>query len=107
MGIAGARKNGGPVDVNSMYRVGEGGKLEILVAGGKQYLIPGENGQVLSNRQITSGKGGGSVINMTFNTPIHLDGNGSMSEQDGQQLAKNIEQAIRAQIMKEQRLRGC
>jgi hypothetical protein len=107
LGIAGARKNGGPVDVNSMYRVGEGGKLEILVAGGKQYLIPGENGQVLSNRQITSGKGGGSVINMTFNTPIHLDGNGSMSEQDGQQLAKNIEQAIRAQIMKEQRLGGC
>ncbi|SCB88421.1 tape measure domain-containing protein [Gilliamella bombicola] len=104
--IAGARKNGGPVDANSMYRVGEGGKPEILVAGGKQYLIPGENGRVLSNRQITSGKGGGSVINMTFNTPIHLDGNGGMSEQDGQQLAKNIEQAIRAQIMKEQRPGG-
>ncbi|MCO6551491.1 MAG: tape measure protein [Gilliamella sp.] len=104
--IAGARKNGGPVDAGSMYRVGEGGKPEILVAGGKQYLIPGENGRVLSNRQITSGKGGGSVINMTFNTPIHLDGNGGMSEQDGQQLAKNIEQAIRAQIMKEQRPGG-
>ncbi|OCG40348.1 tape measure protein [Gilliamella sp. Bif1-4] len=106
LGIAGARKNGGPVDAGSMYRVGEGGKPEILVAGGKQYLIPGENGRVLSNRQITSGKGGGSVINMTFNTPIHLDGNGGMSEQDGQQLAKNIEQAIRAQIMKEQRPGG-
>jgi predicted nucleic acid-binding Zn-ribbon protein len=106
LGIAGARKNGGPVDAGSMYRVGEGGKPEILVAGGKQYLIPGENGRVLSNRQITSGKGGGSVINMTFNTPIHLDGNGGMSEQDGQQLAKNIKQAIRAQIMKEQRPGG-
>lgn len=31
-----------------MYRVGEGGK---------QYLIPGENGRVLSNRQITSNQG--------------------------------------------------
>ena len=103
--IAGARKNGGPVDGSKMYRVGEGGKPEILMQGGKQYLIPGENGRVLSNRQITSGKGG-SVINMTFNTPIHLDGNGGISEQDGQQLAKNIEQAIRAQIMKEQRPGG-
>ena len=103
--IAGARKNGGPVDGSKMYRVGEGGKPEILVQGGKQYLIPGENGRVLSNRQITSGKGG-SVINMTFNTPIHLDGNGGISEQDGQQLAKNLEQAIRVQIMKEQRPGG-
>ena len=53
--IAGARKNGGPVDANKMYRVGEGGKPEILMQGGRQYLIPGENGKVLSNRQITSG----------------------------------------------------
>ena len=53
--IAGARKNGGPVDANKMYRVGEGGKPEILMQGGRQYLIPGENGQVLSNRQISSG----------------------------------------------------
>ena len=104
--IAGARKNGGPVDGSKMYRVGEGGKPEILMQGGRQYLIPGENGRVLSNRQITSGKGGGSVINMTFNTPIHLDGNGGISEQDGQQLAKNLEQAIRVQIMKEQRPGG-
>lgn len=105
--IAGARKNGGPVDANSMYRVGEGGKPEILVAGGKQYLIPGENGQVLSNRQITSGKGG-SNVNLTINMPLNVGDtdSGGMSEQDGQQLAKNIEQAIRAQIQKEQRPGG-
>jgi hypothetical protein len=106
LGIAGARKNGGPVDANSMYRVGEGGKPEILVAGGKQYLIPGENGRVLSNRQITSNGKGGSNINLNINMPINIDGGGGMSEQDGQQLAKNIEQAIRAQIMKEQRPGG-
>jgi tape measure domain-containing protein len=105
LGIAGARKNGGPVDAGSMYRVGEGGKPEILVAGGKQYLIPGENGRVLSNRQITNGKGGSSV-NLTINMPINIGDGGGMSEQDGQQLAKNIEQAIRAQIMKEQRPGG-
>lgn len=55
--IAGARKNGGPVAANSMYRVGEGNKPEILMQGGRQYLIPGENGQVLSNRQINSDNG--------------------------------------------------
>ncbi|MCO6540628.1 MAG: hypothetical protein J6569_10955, partial [Gilliamella sp.] len=106
LGIAGARKNGGPVDAGSMYRVGEGGKPEILVAGGKQYLIPGENGRVLSNRQITSNGRGGSNMSLHFNMPINIDGGGGMSEQDGQQLAKNIEQAIRAQIMKEQRPGG-
>ena len=103
--IAGARKNGGPIDGSKMYRVGEGGKPEILVQGGRQYLIPGENGRVLSNRQITSGKGG-SNINLTINMPVNVGDSGGMSEQDGQQLAKNIEQAIRAQIMKEQRPGG-
>ena len=88
-----------------MYRVGEGGKPEILMQGGRQYLIPGENGQVLSNRQITSGKGG-SNINLTINMPVNVGDSGGMSEQDGQQLAKNIEEAIRTQIMKEQRPGG-
>ena len=103
--IAGARKNGGPVDGSKMYRVGEGGKPEILVQGGRQYLIPGENGRVLSNRQITSGKGGSSV-SLTINMPVNVGDSGGISEQDGQQLAKNLEQVIRAQIMKEQRPGG-
>ncbi|WDM18473.1 tape measure protein [Gilliamella sp. B3022] len=103
--IAGARKNGGPVDANSMYRVGESGKPEILMQGGKQYLIPGENGQVLSNRQITSGRVG-SNVNLTINMPLNIGDNGGMSEQEGQRLAKNMEQAVRAQIMKEQRPGG-
>ena len=103
--IAGARKNGGSVMANNAYRVGENGKPEILMQGGKQYLIPGENGRVLSNRQITSGKGGSSV-NLTINMPVNIGDSGGMSEQDGQQLAKNLEQVIRAQIMQEQRPGG-
>ena len=103
--IAGARKNGGSVLANNAYRVGEGGKPEILMQGGKQYLIPGENGRVLSNRQITSGKNGSS-INLTINMPVNVGDSGGISEQDGQQLAKNLEQVIRAQIMKEQRPGG-
>lgn len=103
--IAGARKNGGPVNANDAYRVGENGKPEVFMHGGKQYLIPGENGKVLSNRQITSGKGGSSV-SLTVNMPVNVGDSGGMSEQDGQQLAKNLEQAIRAQIQKEQRPNG-
>ena len=103
--IAGARKNGGSVMANNAYRVGENGKPEILMQGGKQYLIPGENGRVLSNRQITSGKNGSS-INLTINMPVNVGDSGGISEQDGQQLAKNLEQVIRAQIMQEQRPGG-
>lgn len=63
MALAGARYNGGPVSANSMYRVGEGGKPEIFKASnGSQYMIPGDNGRVISNRDIQGDGGGGSVI---------------------------------------------
>ena len=63
MALAGARYNGGPVSANSMYRVGEGGKTEIFKASnGSQYMIPGDNGKVISNRDMQGDGGGGSVI---------------------------------------------
>ncbi|WP_423827164.1 tape measure protein [Serratia marcescens] len=55
----GARYNGGPVSAGAMYQVGERGKPEIYQAStGKQYMIPGDNGKVISNKQMT---GGGSA----------------------------------------------
>lgn len=55
--IAGARKDGGPVSAGEMYRVGEGGKPEIFKASnGNQYMIPGDNGKVISNRDISGGQ---------------------------------------------------
>lgn len=64
MAVAGARYNGGPVDAGSMYRVGEHGKPEIFQASnGSQYMIPGDNGRVISNRDMHgSGSGGSSVV---------------------------------------------
>lgn len=63
--LAGARKNGGPVDAGSMYRVGEGGKPEIFKANnGRQYMIPGDNGKVISNKDM---QGGGMNVNVVFN----------------------------------------
>ncbi|NIE98459.1 tape measure protein [Pantoea sp. Acro-805] len=59
----GGREKGGPVDGNSIYRVGEGGKPEIFKASnGNQYMIPGDNGSVISNKDIGGSSGGGGVI---------------------------------------------
>lgn len=69
LAIAGAREHGGPVNASSMYRVGEGGKPEIFKASnGSQYMIPGDNGSVISNKDIgsTGGAGGGLVMNFNF-----------------------------------------
>ncbi|HGH0375322.1 TPA: tape measure protein [Yersinia enterocolitica] len=63
LALAGARKNGGPVSAGSMYRVGEGGAPEIYQAGtGKQYMIPGDNGKVISNKDMQGGSGGGGTV---------------------------------------------
>ncbi|MFP1868686.1 tape measure protein [Lonsdalea quercina] len=59
----GGRENGGPVSADSMYQVGEGGKPEIFKASnGNQYMIPGDNGSVISNKDIGGASGGGGVI---------------------------------------------
>ena len=71
----GAREHGGPVSASSMYRVGEGGKPEIFKANnGSQYMIPGDNGRVISNRDI--GGGGGA-----FNYSPVIQVNGDPTEQ--------------------------
>ena len=73
----GGRENGGPVSASSMYRVGEGGKPEIFKASnGSQYMIPGDNGRVISNRDIG---GGGGAFN--FSPVIHLNGDYSAQQQ--------------------------
>jgi len=77
MAVAGAREHGGPVNGNSMYRVGEGGKPEIYKASnGNQYMIPGDNGRVISNSDIGRTDGGASfnpTMNLTINTTGGID----------------------------------
>lgn len=68
MGIAGKRKNGGPVSAGSMYEVGENGLPEIFQASnGRQYMIPGNDGSVISNKDLTGGSGGVVVYNSIIN----------------------------------------
>lgn len=65
MALAGKRKNGGPVSAGSMYQVGEGGKPEIYQASnGSQYMIPGDNGKVISNKDMQSGGGISVQVNV-------------------------------------------
>lgn len=48
---------------NGLYQVGEKGKPEIFKASnGNQYMIPGDNGSVISNRAMNSGVGGNVPI---------------------------------------------
>lgn len=77
----GGRENGGPVSAGSMYRVGEKGKPEIYQAGsGKQYMIPGDNGRVISNKDIQGGGGGVTVYNNIQNyTGATVDSQATMN----------------------------
>lgn len=84
--LAGKRKNGGPVSAGGMYQVGEGGMPEIYQAStGKQYMIPGDNGKVISNKDMQGGGGGGVVINIQNYTSSSVDaqtgpdGNGGLT----------------------------
>ncbi len=86
--LAGGRKNGGPVSAGSMYQVGEGGMPEIYKASnGSQYMIPGDNGSVISNKDLRGSGAGGSlhVTNNVYNyaSGVQVD---TRSTQNGSEL---------------------
>lgn len=62
LSLAGGRESGGPVTKGRLYEVGEKNKPEMLQSGGKQYMIPGNNGNVISNKDLNSSSGGIQVI---------------------------------------------
>lgn len=92
MAVAGARKNGGPVSAGSMYQVGEGGMPEIYQAStGKQYMIPGDNGSVISNKDIVGSGGGGTSIQQENH--FHITTTGGIDDATMQKMAtmmKNV-----------------
>lgn len=101
----GGREHGGPVSASSMYRVGEGGKPEIFKASnGSQYMIPGDNGRVISNRDMGSGGGGGDVTIHQENH-YHFDGSPNSPETVKQFDKVAYNAALRA-IRNEQRPNG-
>ena len=69
--LAGKRKNGGPVSAGSMYQIGEGGMPEIYKASnGSQYMIPGDNGSVISNKDLRGSGGGGLNVQVVINNQV-------------------------------------
>ncbi|MDX7006554.1 tape measure protein [Enterobacter hormaechei] len=78
LALSGKRKNGGPVSAGGMYQVGEGGMPEIYQAStGKQYMIPGDNGKVISNKDMTAGGGGGVILNINNYSSASVDAQAS------------------------------
>lgn len=69
LSIAGALKNGGPAQEGSMYRVGENNLPEIFQASnGHQYMIPGDSGRVISNKDLTGSASGVIINNNVYNS---------------------------------------
>ncbi|MGI1666159.1 tape measure protein [Enterobacter sp. BH2-YP2023] len=86
LALTGMRYNGGPVNAGGLYQVGERGKPEIYQAStGKQYMIPGDNGKVISNKDMTSGGGVSVIINVqnmtsaTFDAQATNNGDGTIT----------------------------
>jgi len=105
MSLAGMREHGGPVNASSMYRVGEGGKPEIFKASnGSQYMIPGDNGSVISNRDISGGGGAGGGLVMNFNFDIQTTG--GVDEATQKQMAQMMQTVALRTIKDQQRPSG-
>lgn len=97
----GGREHGGPVSASSMYRVGEGGKPEIYQASnGSQYMIPGDNGSVISNRDMQVGSDGGNVIHNYMN--VTLNTTGGITNDD----IANLRKMMIAEMVNQQRPNG-
>ncbi|WP_333896583.1 tape measure protein [Mixta calida] len=86
MNLLGKRKNGGPVSAGGLYQVGESGLPEIYQASnGRQYMIPGDNGSVISNKDMQSGGGINVQLNVqnysgaTVDAQASSDGNGGVT----------------------------
>lgn len=82
-GLSGKRKNGGPVSAGGMYQVGESGLPEIYQANnGRQYMIPGDNGSVISNKDMSSSAQGGGIVvynNITNNSSSRVQTSAEMN----------------------------
>lgn len=103
MAVAGARYNGGPVDAGSMYRVGEKGKPEIFQASnGSQYMIPGDNGKVISNRDMQGG--GGASIQQEVH--FHIQTTGGIDDTTMAKMSQMMKQVSLNTIRDQQRPNG-
>jgi len=74
-GIMG-RARGGSVRAGQLYEVGENNKAEMFMAGGRQFMIPGNNGEVLNQSQLMANqsqqpKNNSVIVNQNNNFTIN------------------------------------
>ncbi|EMO8812023.1 tape measure protein [Klebsiella michiganensis] len=90
--LAGKRKNGGPVSAGNLYEFGEGNMPEVMQMGGKSYMLPGNNGRVFSNKDVT---GGMPSIKKASTGSEYLSqtsgGSGSTGSQSSKAISVNIQ----------------
>ena len=82
---AGGRQYGGGVAAGGMYRVNETGAPEIFnAANGRQYMMPNTRGEVVSNKDATSGGGGSSapIVNVNNYSGQQATASSKFSEAD-------------------------
>lgn len=81
--LAGKRKNGGPVTAGAMYEFGEGNLPEVFQSGGKNYMLPGNNGRVISNKDLSQGIPKASTGSQYLKSSNDAASNGSSGSQSG------------------------
>lgn len=92
LSIAGGRQYGGPVAAGSMYRINENGAPEIYQgANGQQYMLPNSRGEVISNRDATSG--GGAQVSVIVNNNAGADIQTTSSD-DGRTIEIAVNRAV-------------
>ena len=90
----GARQYGGPTSAGGMYRVNETGAPEIFnAANGRQYMMPNTRGEVVSNKDATSGGGGSGnapVINNHNYSGQTMQSSAKYSEEDRRWIIETV-----------------
>lgn len=100
LALSGGRQFGGGVNANSAYRVGEAGPEIFQTQSGKNIMLPGENGKVLSNSDSMDAMGGGdvSVIVENYGAPASATITQDFSEGQRKVIVKMIGQETSRQI---------
>lgn len=88
---AGGRQYGGGVAAGGMYRVNETGAPEIFnAANGRQYMMPNQRGEVVSNKDATGGGGGATNVKVEVINNTNSTATVSESQMDDQRIIRVI-----------------
>ena len=86
--LSGGRKNGGPVTAGGVYPVGEGNLPEFMQTSKGLFMIPGDDGRVFSNKDVTSGS---PSIKRASTGKEYLPTSSASSSQSGESSKRQIQ----------------